>query len=221
MTSSSQLGALRRLRELVTIRLVGLMLLAVAVAACGSQTTIPVEDARLGNDLPTTAGHASEEVYASPAALAAASDDVVVGEVTSVVSIGTPDAFQDPNPSEYFILGIRPDVVLKGSPNGDKTIAWEGFITDGEGTRTLRVTRNGVNMPDEGDRLLLFLTPESPDRVAFFENATTHRVNTLDGILYVDDNDQLVTTLVGTGRPAHQLAGETLDALPTLIELDE
>jgi hypothetical protein len=136
--------------------------------------------------------------------------------VIAVNSIGFPDP-EDRLPSEYFIVTVEPERSVVGSKPSAITILWEGFLTDGAGNRTMRFEQNGVAMPDEGERLLLFLIDESPERKNLVGGGITHQLNTLDGILYIDGEDRLITTLYGTDRPAHQLAGQELGAVETLL----
>lgn len=174
-------------------------------------------EAELGADLPVTPLEAHEQPFESIGAMARASDLIVVGLVSSVKPIGTPDKGEDPHASEYFVITIETEEALKGRAPGRITLAWEGFVTDGAGIRTLRVDHNGVAMPDEGERLLLFLIGETRERSNFFGGDVSHRVNTLDGILYVEPDGTVNTTLHGAGRPAHLIDGAPISEVPDIL----
>jgi hypothetical protein len=191
---------------------VGAIILATSAGCGDEQAARSSSEAVLGADLPIAPLSRNEEIYQTVDELAASSSDVVVGPVASVESLGTPDTADDPNASEYFLVTVKPDSVIKTSGKTE-TIAfiWEGFISE-SGDRAARVIQDGVSMPDVGDRLLLFLRPENPDRAALFENRAALQVNTLDGILYVD-NGKLTTQLHGEGRPAHTLVGQDVNAV--------
>ncbi|MDF1598111.1 MAG: hypothetical protein P1T08_18740 [Acidimicrobiia bacterium] len=170
------------------------------------------------NDLPVTNSEVNETPYDNIASLTDASDLVIVGEVLAVRSIGTPDEAEDPHASEYFMVTVQPEKTLKGTAPSAVTIAWEGFITDGSGNRTLRVERSGVGMPELGMRVLLYLLEESRERSDFFGGEISHRLNTLDGILFVGADGRLTTPLHGENRPAHQLSGSKVDEIGSLSE---
>lgn len=72
-------------------------------------------------------------------------------------------------------------------------------------------------MPDEGERLLLFLIDETRERSSFFGGGISHRVNTLDGVLYVEPDGTVNTTLHGAGRPAHLIDGALIGEVPDIL----
>ncbi|MCZ7534944.1 MAG: hypothetical protein M5T61_02665 [Acidimicrobiia bacterium] len=86
----------------------------------------------LGAEVPVSAGGSYGPVYRTFAELLAASELVVIGEVTSQVSLGVPDAAEDPNADEYFRLAVGIDRTLKGAPEptDEVTIAWDAFVTE-------------------------------------------------------------------------------------------
>lgn len=193
------------------VTFVAVLGLALSGVGCGvEQSGRSSSEAALDADLPIAPLFRNEEVYRTLDELAAGSSDIVIGTVTAVESLGTPDSTDDPHASEYFLVTVNPDSVVKSSDGAERiAFVWEGFLSE-SGTRTARVIQDGVSMPDVNDRLLLFLRPENSDRAALFDNRATMQVNTLDGILYVDGGE-LVTQLHGEGRPAHSLAGQDIN----------
>lgn len=111
-------------------------LVAVLATACGPDSQLAAAEAGLGADLPVTPLEAQEEPFESIGAMARAFDPIVVGLVSSVKSLGTPDKGEDPHASEYFAITIETETALKGHAPGRITLAWEGFVTDGAGTNS-------------------------------------------------------------------------------------
>lgn len=201
--------------------LVGMLAVAMAMSACGSSDAgdiatrrVATETTAMGGDLPATELHRSEERAASLNELAKTSTRVVVGTVSALTSLGFPDSEQDPNASEYFRVDVESDRDLKGK--GAASFVWEGFISDGKGNRMLRVIQDGVEMPQVGERIVVFLKPPSEGAAKIF-GADVAEVNTLDGILTVDANDALRTKLAGTDRVAHELSGMSVEDLASSL----
>lgn len=190
----------------------------VAVAGCTGESPTSVQ---LEPDLPVVnveaGGVPGDGFYATPQEMADATKLIVYGTVTGVQSIGAPNAADDPNASEYFVITLEPIATLKGATPEPPTFLWEGFVTDA-GTRQARVTLDGVAMPDVGDELVVFLNDESPMRVNEFGDHADYLVETADGIYYVRDGE-LLTELSGRGRVGHQLNGQRLSELADILNL--
>jgi hypothetical protein len=133
--------------------------------------------AELGSDLPATLSEPHEELYETVESLVWASELIVVGEVVSVESIGTPDWRDDPSASEYFIVGVRPNRTLKGTSPNAITIGWEAFVTDGKGTAQCALSRMGSRFPIRTTPP--FLVGERPERNTFLGGGASHALHTL------------------------------------------
>jgi|CXWL01.1.fsa_nt_gi hypothetical protein len=174
-------------------------------------------EAKLGAELPAGLLISEEDIYSSVEEMAAGSTAIVSGAVVAVDSLGFPNLLDDPSASEYFLVTVTAETVVKGDvASKEVSFFWEGFVTEAgsgeERVRAGRIVQNGISMPDVGDRLFLFLAPVRPDLSEWLGGKASHQVNTLDGILYVD-NGMLVTQLDGFGRPrpAQALNGRPLD----------
>ena len=160
--------------------------------------------------LPATVVEAYEYPFDSLAEQMAACDAVVVGTVVDYENIGLIDQQDDPLPSEYVVLMIEVDQMIQGRTPDTIGMAWEAFLTDGDGNRTARVSRNGIDIPRPGERLLLFLVDESEGGQALFGPHATHRPINSDGILIVADDGTLQTEITDPTRLAHSLVGATV-----------
>ncbi len=203
-------------------------LAAVSVlVGCGSDgEPLRSATAALGADLPVSDGDSYGPVYESFAELAAVSELVVIGEVTSQVSLGVPDASDDPNADEYIGLtvGIERTLIGAPEPTGEVTIAWDAFITEvtdgGTRARVRRLVWDGVSMPDVGDRLLLFLAPTSAETSALYPGGISHEYVSLDGVLYIEEGGHLLTEIEGEWHFSRDLIGKTVDEAADLLEVE-
>ena len=90
-------------------------------------------------------------VFSSIDELADVSDVVMITTVTSVSVYGIVDAGEDPNPSEWALLTLKPERVFRGNVVAEPVVAWEMFVTDGHGKRLFELTHDGVPNPEVND----------------------------------------------------------------------
>jgi hypothetical protein len=153
--------------------------------------------------------------YSTPEELADASSVVMTATVTSLKDLGTPDAGEDPNPSQYIAIVFEPDEILKGDDVKSVTIAWEAFITEA-GKPIAEVVTEGFRLPKVGDRALLFLEEESEARSRHFGGVTTHALPTFDGFSLVEGNE-VVQVRTTPETAAADLLGQTTAQVASAI----
>ncbi|MDQ3738143.1 MAG: hypothetical protein M3337_03120 [Actinomycetota bacterium] len=155
-----------------------------------------------------------EPSFASVDEMASASDLVVTGEVTSIRSLGRRDTAEDQNASEYVAVVVGIDEIIKGDGDSEVILAWEAYVTDGDGTRAYEMVANGVRVPRQGDRMLLFLTPQEPALIDRFDGVPTHRLIRLEGAAYLEDD----TIVAGSHDPlTEQLLDMTIDDIRAVV----
>jgi len=194
------------------------LVLAVACGAVddtlpGATSTEGSDDGTTDSTLETTILERNEEVFVSVAEIGRASTDVVVGMVSHTGSIGTPDVAEDPHASEFIAVTVDVEEALKGQPDKQVVFAWEAYLTDGGGKRTMEILAEGLPIPKVGDRLLLFLVPEDKERVELFGAELTHRPITLDGLAYIDGSTVELVADKFEGDLGDSLLGLALPAI--------
>lgn len=117
--------------------------------------------------------------------MAKGSSVVLIGTVKSVDSLGLADVGEDPNPTENVAIVVTPEVQIQGNVDGEVSIAWPAFVTDGNGTRTFEMVNDGLPVPEPGDRLLLFLVEEDRAGASFFGKVSHRPVNS-SGLAFVE-----------------------------------
>ncbi len=203
---------LRTGKSVVIATLVGI------TSACGGASDSSTVEARSSTSPEVFARvERYEEPYDGVDQLIATSTLIVVGSVANVEPIKTPPN-DDPDPavSEFFDVVVDVKKVLKVDSEQRVKIVWEGFIRPQKESPPAPVIVNGIAMPTAQDRVVLFLRPQGEKRRAYFGSEYAYTTNSLDGILMVTA-DHLETSLEGSGRPAHLLAGMTVDELAELV----
>jgi hypothetical protein len=190
-------------------RLVAVSTVIVALISC-SATSEPT--------LPTSILEVEDNLYHGVQGLASASESVIVGTVDSVESIGTVSEGEDPNPTEFVKVEVDVEETLKGEARESVSFAWEAFTTDGNGNRQLEIVTAGLRTPAEGDTLLLFLVPETEERLELFGTELTHSPNTRDAIAWVDEGTVTRAAERFEGDTGAGLAGLTLDEVRAAFE---
>lgn len=166
--------------------------------------------------LPVTDVMSSPVDYDTAAQMAEASEVVMVATVTTVEDLGVLKVDQDPEPSEWAVLTFTPEEVLLGTDPGTVTLIWETFVTDGAGNRRFQLTYNGVPTPEVGDRYLLFLKPERPNRAEAFGNRTTHMLTAPFAIMAMDANT-VSTEYAGGAAAGVELNGYSIEEVKALF----
>ncbi len=192
------------------------VVLGLSSAACAPSGTVDERPDVDEGEAVVSAFATENQTFAAVADLVAATPLVVSGRVQSVEVART-----DPNELEGLALTVyRVDVilgdVLRGASPGP-TISFEflGPSVDlGTGEETPMIL-DGLQAPDVGDELVLFLQPASKRSVE--ATGVTHSLVSFDGILWVGADGKLATPLEGSGRAAHQLVGLTVDELASEI----
>lgn len=189
------------------------------VAGC-SDAGSTAQDRASSKVLPIAYLHRDETTYDSVSALATSSSAVVTGSVVSSDSLGAPDLKEDPNASEFLRIGVKVDQVLSGvaPKDGVVYIPWDSYVTQGNGSeRKIEVVQEGLKIPQVGEQLLLFLRPAPPSMIESFGGRVDSVVNTLDGILRIQQDSTLDTTIEGSNRLARTLIGKTVADVKTEI----
>ncbi len=168
--------------------------------------------------LPTTILEVEDNFYDGVQGLGSASEAVIVGTVESVESIGTVSEGEDPNPSEFVKVDVDVDETLKGDAVDSVSFAWEAFTTDGEGNRELEIVTAGLRTPAEDDILLLFLVPETEERLELYGAELTHSPLTRDGIAWVDEGMVIRAAERFEGDTGAGLMGMTVDEVWAALE---
>ena len=167
-------------------------------------------------ELPVTDVKSFSPTFSSLDELADASDVIMIASITSVRLFGVLDAEEDPNPSEWALLSLKPERVFKGGVSGELVVAWEMFITDGMGKRIFELTHDGVPNPEANDRYLLFLTFEDAARQRVFGGATTHAIVMPVGIMAVVDG-KVRSAYEGGSPSGSALNGRSESELASLL----
>lgn len=163
------------------------------------------------HDLPTRPMEVDDGGFTTLEELAAVGELVVVGTVTDEVSLGRPDAAEDPHADEFLGLTLRVDSTLKGSATTEIRLAWDAYLTDETGERVAEIVMNGIPVPHVGDQLVLFLRPADAQFAAHLDGFPTHAPVALDGIGFVVDS---VVTITDTSSPATQaLMGQSIEQI--------
>ena len=170
------------------------------------------------SDLPTSWVDVEDRDFATVEKLAAASDSIVVGTVTSISSLSRPSEGEDPFADEYLAITVDVADTIKGEPLAEVTLGWDAFGTDAEGERQTQLLLNGVEAPQLGDQLLLYLVAPDPLYDEFLDGVPTHDPVALDGVMTIVD-DRVAEGEKGS-RAVQQLLGTPLDeVIETLIAL--
>ena len=162
--------------------------------------------------------------YDSIAEMADVAQLVVVATVSETVSFGRPDPDAVPGDGvvigadEHIGLTLTVDDVLKGEVDDEIHFTWWAYDVDADGERSAELLLNGVEVPVDGDQLVLFLRRPEPNGAPIrgpIDTFASHHIVGLDGIGHLD-GDVVVNgdTVSGDGTG---LIGSTLDEIRAAI----
>jgi hypothetical protein len=124
--------------------------------------------------------------------------------------------------NEIVELVFEPEEAVKGVPE-TISIAWAGYVVDGEGVRQARLSLNGVTFGDEdiGSSYLILARPDDQGRLV---------LNSLDGVFRIREDRSLEPLVEGprhgdggadlrsAERPSAELVGRSIQDLRKRVE---
>lgn len=155
--------------------------------------------------------NASEQQYfQTEAALTAAADIVVVGEVTAVTPTRIGGSEGD-SPLQVVRVDLKVRDILKGEPEDIVGFEWLAWTLTDDNQPDSRLIINGLDTPRVGEVLVVWLEALPIDEIEGAD-APSHGLVSFDGILRVEVGG-LSTTLEGADRLAYRLADLGLERL--------
>lgn len=187
--------------------------LATAVGIAGCSTPSSTADTNT-DGVPLRAMDASEYTnYSDIVQLASSSDYTLVAHVAEVEHGPIYDEGEDIQ--QIAIVHLESERTLHGDPPATLSFAMLGWLVDEDDRPLAEYVVEGVRIPAVGTRLLLFLDEAPADDVRRF--GASHALVSYDGIFALEDG-VLTTTLEGSGRLGHELAGSKLDDVAELMD---
>lgn len=173
-----------------------------APAAPTPITGVPIEEPPTSSNPPPTEPTLPQEFveiddggYDSVADMADHADVVVVATVTDTISFGRPDPAAIPGDSitpdadEHIGLTLTVDEVVKGDVDDEIRLTWWAYDVDADGERSAELLLNGIEVPIDGDRLVLFLREPQPSDAPVrgpIDTFASHHIIGLDAIGHLD-----------------------------------